>query len=357
MNQKITITLTAISLSLVAFLSGYLISQKDFHKSPSSNSSGNILDKFSDNDVNTSPHVGSSETLRLLSPRSVVSPVLSKEKDSVLYYEKGTGKVFEVNLKDLNERSVSDVPLANFVKTVWAPSRKEVISLFYYPGGGHYKYFSYKTRASVDLGTYTETPAFSPDGSQIAYFGGRDSSRGVFISQPDGSSFKKILPSRLENTEMYWPSDNLLSFKTTDAGKSELYTISEAGDIKKLLESRDGLEVKWSKDGSRVLFSQKAESGIGLFYKDVDSESEIPLNVATEASKCDWGVDNKTLVCGVPKFSAPGDEIYEIGLDGTKKLISSPTSTINVGNIFLSGLEDYIVILNDLDNRLYVLRK
>ncbi len=358
MNQKITITLTAISLSLVAFLSGYLISQTDFHRNPNSNSTGNILDKFSNQDTNSpEARLPMGQSLRLLSQRSVLSPVISEQKDGVIYYEKDSGKVFEDTLSDLREKSVSDVPLTNLIKTIWAPSRKEVISLFYYSNGNHYKYFNYKTRASVDLGTGIQSLAFSPDGSQIAYFGNKDGSRGIFISKSDGSSFKNILTSRLENAEVYWPSDNLIYFKTDTVDGSELYSLSTTGELNKVLDARDGLDIKWSKDGSRLLFSQKTEPGDGLFYKNIPSGDETPLNVATSASKCDWSIEGESMVCGVPRSSGSGDEIYEIGLDGTKKLISSPTSTLNTAELFLSGLDDYVVILNSLDSKLYALKK
>ncbi len=355
MNQKFLIKLTVISLSFTAFLAGYLISQKDFRRNTSLSLSGNILDKFSDTDSNLQTE--SSGPLRLLSPRVVMSPVISKEKDSVLYYEKDTGKVFETTLKDLRERSVSDTALPNLVKTIWSPSRKEVVSIFYNPKGNHYKYYSFKTKASADLGTGIKSLVFSPDGSQIAYFGSKNGSRGIFISQPDGSSFKNIMPSRLENAEIYWPSDGLLAFKIEVAGGSELYSLSKAGEIRKILDTKDGLRVKWSGDGSRLLFSYETGQGTDLFYKDATSESEIPFNISTFASKCDWSIDNKTIVCGVPGASVSGDEIYEIGVNGTKKLLSSPTSRINVAELFLSGLDDYVVTLSGLDNKLYVLKK
>ncbi len=357
MNQKLTITLTAVSLSLVAFLSGYLISQTDFHRNTGSSTSGNILDKFSDNNPGQVKQTSQAKALKLLSQRSVLSPALSQGKDGIIYYEKGTGKIFEVSLNDLSDKPVSDVPLNNLVKTIWSPSRKEVVSLFYSPNGSHYKYFSFKTRASVDLGTNIKSLAFSLDGSQIAYFGNKDGSGGIFISQPDGSSFKNILPNRLENAEVYWPSDNLIYFKTDTPNGSELYGLSIAGELNKILDAQNELEVKWSKDGSQLLFSQKTDSGLGLFYKNISSDTEIPLNIATDASKCDWSIDGKTIVCGVPKLSEFGDEIYEIGLDGTKKLLSSPTSRINTAELFLSGLDDYVVVLNSLNNKLYVLKK
>lgn len=357
MRHKLLITLTVISLSFTAFLSGYLISQKDFHRNTDSISTGNILDKFNNTDSELNSQTDSSRTLKPLSPRSVMSPILSKEKDGIVYYEKDTGKVFETSLKDLREKSVSDIFLANLIKTMWAPSRKEVVSIFYYPKGNHYKYFNYKTKASVDLGTEIESLVFSPDGTQIAYFGTKDDSRGFFISQPDGSVLKKILSSRLENVEVYWPSNDFLSFKTTTANGSELYSLSKTGEVKNILDSKDGLDIKWSKDGSRILFSQETGSGTSLFYKDIYSEKEIALGVSTRASKCDWSMDEEVVVCGVPRTSMSGDEIYEININGKIKLISSPTTKINASGLFLSGLDNHIIILNSLDNKLYVVNK
>ncbi len=362
MNQRLTLTLTAISLSLVAFLSGYLISQTDFYRN--SNSTGNILDKFSNsNSAAAVQQTLPSGTLRLLSQRSVISPVLSKDSDAVTFYEKGTGKVFEVALKDLAEKVVSDTPLPNLTKTIWSPNRKEVVSLFYSPQGTHYKYFSFATKKSVDLGTNIRSLAFSSKGDRVVYFGtGSDYNR-IFISQPDGTVSKKILNSRLENPDVYWPSEDSLAFKTNTPGGpmgEVLFGLGTNGDLTDLLESRQGLQVKWSGDGKKVLFSSTESGILNLSYKDyngTESEPEVSLGISTSASKCAWSIDNKSVVCGVPRSSTAGDEIYEIGLDGTKKLLSSPSSNISVGEIFLSNLEDYVVVLNDIDSKLYVLKK
>ena len=357
MNQKLLIILTVSSLSLTAFFSGYLISQKDFHRNSDSISTGNILDKFNGINSGLNSQTDSSKILKPLSPRSVTSPVLSKEKDGIVYYDKETGKVFETALKDLREKSVSDIFLANLIKTIWSPSRKEVVSVFYYPKGNRYKYFNYKTKASVELGTDIKSLVFSPDGSQVAYFGTKNDSRGVFISQPDGSALKQILSSRLEDVEIYWPSSDFLSFKTTTINGSELYSLSKTREVKKILDTKDGLDIKWSKDGSRILFSQDTGSGTSLFYKDLNSEKEIDLGISTRASKCEWGMDEEVVVCGVSRASMSGDEIYEISLNGKIKLISSPTTKINTSELFLSGLDNHIVIFNSLDNKLYVLKK
>lgn len=358
MNNKPLIILAATSLSFTAFLGGYLISQKDFHRNPNSLSTGSILDKFNGGDSKTNSQIESSKNLRLLSPRGVISPVLSKEKDGIIFYEKNTGKVFEVALKDLKEKSVSDISLDNLTQTTWSPSRKDVVSVFYYPKGNRYKYFNYKTKFSVDLGTDIKSLVFSPDGSQMAYFGTKDGSGGIFISQPDGSASKKILPSRLDDIEIYWPSNDLIYFKTTTANGSGLFSLTKIGEVREVLGSKNNLDVKWSKDGSRVLFSETKESTIRLFYKDLSSNNEVLLGISTKASKCDLDINGETVVCGVPRPSASGDEIYEINnATGLVKLLSSPTSKIDTAELFLSGLGDYVTILNSLDDKLYLFKK
>ena len=357
MNRGFIVTLVTVSLSFTAFLGGDLISQKDFHRSPNSISTGSILDKFNDSDSDSGPQTESSDTLKLLSSRNVLSPVMSVEKNSILYYEKGTGKVFELDFKDLVEKSISDAPLANLTKTIWSPSRKDVVSVFSYPEGNRHKYFNYKTKGSVEFEANIKSLVFSPDGSQVAYFGNQENFWGIFLSTPDGSSSKLLLPSRLESNEVYWPSNESLAFKTDNSYGSDLYSLSKTGEIRKILETKNKLEVKWSKNGSQFLFSQKEGTETNLFYKNLGSESETSLGVSTSASKCDWSIDNKTVVCGVPKPQASGDEVYEINLDGTKKLLSSPTTKIDTAELFLSGLDDYVVILNSLDNKLYVLKK
>lgn len=354
MNHKLLITLAVVSLSFTAFLSGYLISQKDFHRKQSSPTTGSVLDKF---DGNSPEYKSRSESLRTLSPRHVISPVLSKDKDGVVYYEKDTGKVFEVSLKDLKEKSISDIPLANLLQTIWSPSRKEVVSVFYHPQGALYKYFNYKTRSSVTINANIKHLVFSPDGNQVAYFGKNGEMEGVFISQPDGNILKNILPSRLEDLEIYWPSNDSLFFKTTTTNGSEVYSLSKTGEVKKILGLKDNLDIKWSKDGSRLLFSEKIGSLIRLSYKDLSSEKETFLGVSTRASKCDWSTDGQFVTCGVPRSSASGDEIYKINIDGTINMLYSPSSVVNVAELFLSSLDDDIVILNELDSKLYLLRR
>ena len=148
MNNKYLITLLVLSLSLAAFLAGYVISQKDFTKQ-SANIGGGFLEKF---DESRPDDLGnSSGDLFTLSKRTVLSPTLSKEKDSVLYYDKNSGQVFEAGPGGLNEKIISNKLLPDLIATFWSPNKKEVVSVFDTNNGKDFRYYNYQTNKSTDL--------------------------------------------------------------------------------------------------------------------------------------------------------------------------------------------------------------
>ena len=82
MNQKFLIILMVISLSLAAFLGGYLISQNDFQKKPS-NLNGSILEKFNAKTPIAASQDDHLKSLTIISRSKAVSPVSSKDNDGV----------------------------------------------------------------------------------------------------------------------------------------------------------------------------------------------------------------------------------------------------------------------------------
>lgn len=353
MNNKFLLTLIILSLSLAAFLAGYLVSQKDFTKQPANIGEG-FLEKFDESRPNDSG--GSSGDLLALSKRVVLSPTLSKEKNSVLYYDKNNGKAYEANPEDLNEKVISDRPLPNLVRTIWSPNKKEVVSIFYDNNGKRFKYYNYQTQKAVDLGTAIKSLAFSPDGSHIAYFKSLGADSAVYVSAPDGSSSRKIIDTRLSDLDISWPSPEYISFKTTADGGNSVYLLSMTGNLTRLLDTEGQTDILWSPDGTRLLYSSKENSGFVLSVKEVKSFEDINLNVASSANKCAWRISNTYVICSVPRSGNGGEDIYKIDLSGNKELVASPQKNINASQLILTGIEDYIMIVNDTDGRIYTIK-
>ena len=254
MNNKYLIVLLVLYLSLAAFLSGYLISQKDFTKQPA-NIGGGFLEKF---DESRPDDLGnSSGDLFTLSKRTVLSPTLSKEKDSVLYYDKNSGQVFEAGPGGLNEKIISNKLLPNLIATFWSPNKKEVVSVFGTKKGKNFRYYNYQTNKVVDLGKTIRSLAFSPDGSHIAYLRSLGLDGAIYVSAPDGSSPRKIIETRLSDIELSWPSEEYISFKASVDGRDSVYLLSLTGNLTKFIDEPGKADVLWSSGGTKLLYSTR----------------------------------------------------------------------------------------------------
>lgn len=344
--------LIALSLSLAAFLAGYLISRNDFTGQPASLAGDSILNKF---DATQAQPKEFPKDLVTLSKEAVISPALSQEKDSVVYYGQTDGRVFQVNPRDLKQVLISGNLLPDLMRTIWSPDKKEVVSVFYAPEGERFKYYNYQTRKAVDLGAQVRSAAFSPDGSRLAYFKSQGTDGSIYISAPDGDSPKKVLDTRISDLELFWPSRDNLAFKTKTAGIERLFVVSMTGNLTKVAEGAGQMELLWSPDGDKLLYSLKNNNETVLSVKDLTTQENRSLQISVNASRCAWGIDASYLICSVPRSGA-GEDIYRIGLDGTKDLLASPKKNIVVQQLMLTALEEFIIMVSDLDGKLYALK-
>lgn len=353
MNNKYLVTLLMLSLSLAAFLAGYVISQKDFTKQPA-NIGGGFLEKFDENHTGNIEH--SSGNLLALSKRAVLSPTLSKEKNSVLYYDKNSGQVFEAGPGGLNEKLVSDKLLPDLMATLWSPNKKEVVSVFDTNNGKDFRYYNYQTNKAVDLGRAVKSLAFSPDGSHIAYLRSLGLDGAIYVSAPDGSSPRKIIDTRLSDIELSWPSGEYISVKTSVDGRDGVYLLSLTGNLTKFVDEPGKVDVLWSSGGTKLLYSTRESGSPMLFVKDAPSSSVKALNISTPAYKCAWGINSDYVFCAVGRSGQGGEDIYKINMDGTKELLSSPVKSISAKQLMLTGTENFLIIANETDGKIYSLK-
>ena len=360
-----------ISLSLTAFLIGYLLIGGSLGSS-SKPKTGTILDKFDGQIANSeTPNTESGPSMPFLvtSARSV-SLTSSRDKNSVLYYEKGTGKLFEFNFDEETEKVISDTVLPNFISSAWSPTRKEVIQSFYSQSGKDYRHYSFSTSKTTRLNPNIHSLAFSSDGNTIAYYylekgtenydqselsEGSPAERAgkIFIAQTDGQYPKKILDTRIKDLEISWPAKNQIVLKTLTSG---IYIITEEGKLTKFMEPMGLLQERWSRSGKKMLFSalKDDEEGPTLWIKDLATQEEKPLNIPGSADKCVWSINDINIICALMK-SPSVDELYQIDIaTGSKKLIAEPEMLIK--EVALSETENYLVFINASNERLYGLK-
>ncbi len=345
-----------VSLALTAFLAGYVMVKRG---ADTGSKTGTILDKFdgqvAEEGNQPEPEPESLTIPQLLADRKITALTNSLNSSSVLYFEKNTGKIYEFDFQNKTEEVISNTILKNLVSPVWSPTKTHTANLYTFGANNTVKYFDVSDGSEENLGKDIDSLTFSPDGGLVAYLhfeNPASSSRvgKIVISQPNGLYPKKILDTRLTDIELKWPIRNKLAIKTS---ASEILLLSEDGVLNKLVEKRMDLEDKWSPSGRKLLlsFTSEGEEQIGLWVKDVESAKETRLPLDGFASKCAWSVDEQNIYCAIPKSPAV-DDIYHINiLTGESELVAEPH--MEISEILLSTLENYLLLIGALDEKLY----
>jgi len=362
-HRRLIITLVGINGLASAAIGFVLLQQSGLISSSVKVTENSLLAQF----VPDSPDISSrrssqlqdSQRLQPISTRQAISAISSSQRNKIVFYEKTTGKVFETMVDQLREQIVSDARLNGFLKTIWAPNTQEVVSEF--SSGNRFRYFNYQTKQVSLFPPGTQSVAFSPENTKVAYFRTEGDSGSLFLAQSDGSYASAILATRITNMILNWIAPNAIALEITQADPSlkELWTITPEGALTRILETKNNMEIVWAPSGEQFIFSAKDEEGQNKLYKKSRvtlEEQELPI--FTKASKCAWSKGETFVICAVSQESG-SDRFVDIDI---KTLTVTPLfsgglndPTLSVTEPFFAPGEHYLIFKNGLDNLLYSL--
>ena len=102
------------------------------------------------------------------------------------------------------------------------------------------------------------SPAWSPDGTRIAFYSERDGNSEIYVMKADGGAVTRLTNSKADEGYPAWsPDGTRLAFMSRRNGKAEIFTMNSDGTDQKLLVSMprgDAIDPRWSPDGSRIAF-------------------------------------------------------------------------------------------------------
>jgi len=117
--------------------------------------------------------------------------------------------------------------------------------------------------ASSDPGD--STPAWSPDGRQIAFASGREGISAIYIMNGDGSQLRRITPVSISSSDPAWVENGQrLAFFLPMFGYPNIATIGLDGTQIRLVNPNfdTNAPFSWSSDGTRIAFSDGYEISI-----------------------------------------------------------------------------------------------
>lgn len=172
-----------------------------------------------------------------------------------------------------------------------------------------------------------EQPAFSPDGSRIAFVSSRDINTNIYVMNRDGTNVRALttepLPGVLDDRSPAWSADGRqISWSTNIGGFLTVWVMNADGSNKhRLTNSTDTFEddAVWSPDGTRIAYFEVKNVTPRLIVINVDGSNRqvMPMPPNGYGRDAAWSPDGKLLAFIFNPDDHSRTQIYTIKPDGT----------------------------------------
>jgi TolB protein len=128
--------------------------------------------------------------------------------------------------------------------------------------------------------SYDGDPAWSPDGSLVAFVSDRSGASNVWIMNADGSNQRQLGHTALTDDRPAWsPDGSWIAFARGqgDDGTSSIWVMRPDGSDLRRLVPGEGSEPAWSPDGRWIAFVSGRGAGLDLYLARADGSGILRL--------------------------------------------------------------------------------
>lgn len=180
-------------------------------------------------------------------------------------------------------------------------------------------------------------PAFSRDGSKIAFVSSHSSRPEVYVMDADGTHLHQVTHTTAAEhykTALAWSPDGTQILFTSDvAGHAEIYRVRADGSHLQQLTNAPyaDAEGSFSPDGSRIVFLSYRNGDQQLFVMNADGSDQRPLTGPTTRDSCPvWSPDGSAIAFQSWRyFDGQHGDIYTIKPDGSHPFNVAPSMSDN----------------------------
>lgn len=357
MAKKVIIFLIFVLAALAMFLGGYLISKKSLTGGQNQQAliNDSLVSRFEESPEKRVPPVG----LFALSRDRTAFPALSADGKEILYYNPDSGEIRSVSTQNMAGGSTLVAKIQAGARQISWASNKTLVATY----SNNSVFYDLNSNSSKKLDNKIKNPALSRAGDKLAYnfFDAETGEGNISIADPLAESFKVVLPTRFENWQIGWINSSVLLLVRRPAvgdQTSSLFTLdTETKSLHNVIEPKNDLEVVWSPNGQKIVYSYSADPAqeSGLFFMDLANREEVGLNTSLNASKCTWSIDNKTVYCaGKDSFVTIDTSAVQPGAEDISTLPKEIlSSSATASDLLLTSSEDYLVFRNSQNGKLY----
>ncbi len=171
-----------------------------------------------------------------------------------------------------------------------------------------------ETRLTTDT-TNEAQPAWSPDGTKIAFVSDRDGNNEVYLMNADGTGVTRLTTNLTADEQPAWsPDGTRIAFVSDRTGNPEIFVMNADGTNPANVTNNAATDVgpAWSPDGTKIAFHSDRAGDFAIFVMNADGSGVRQL---TDPSVPDelpaWSPEGNRLA-----FDSDGD-LWVIQADGS----------------------------------------
>lgn len=160
-------------------------------------------------------------------------------------------------------------------------------------------------------------PAWSPDGSKIAFSRYKGGHAVISIMEPDGSNVKDLFEPDMrqsiddvECSPAWSPDGKHIAFTSSRDGNPEIYIIDADGSNLRNLTNHPAVDAlpDWSPDGSEIAFASSRDGNAEIYVTNLDSDYMENVSNSRDHDEIGpkWMRNGETLVC-MPTSKSRGE--------------------------------------------------
>lgn len=210
-----------------------------------------------------------------------------------------------------------------------------------------------------------ENPAFSPDGTKIAFTGknrdfgpDRNSDQDVYIMNANGSGLKDLTPDPSSNTDKeiydshpaFSPDGTKIAFQSNRSGVNEIYAMNlDGSNTEQLTTSGWNTRPEWSPDGTKIAYQHRPSNDAeNIYVMNANGSLRTRLTAETEYGAWDasWQAMSPVIAYAPAVYLHPTEKYFpgsaDSFLDHSELLWDMPNlDDPSCYNVILASGADY----------------
>lgn len=174
-------------------------------------------------------------------------------------------------------------------------------------------------------GSEEAVPAWSPDGTRIAFRSNRDGNSEIYVIDEDGANLSRLTVDNAVDTNPTWsPDGRFIVYRSLRDGNAEIKLLDtenlRAPAINLSNNSANDYTPDWSADGRVIVFTSNRAGNYEIWKMDADGKNQLQVTSNGAANYApSVAPDGMQIVFATDKDPGAGYDIYSINIDGSQQ--------------------------------------